>query len=259
MRYFQRRFCITLSLFLPLCGSAAVLITGPSLVVKAYSGNGTFEDYLAGMEAAAEPFTAGNPGHPNCIQFSFREGGGSSFTPLAGIPSAGDADTDSDYFVTMETLPARFQLTSDAHFGSFNAPLPAGNRLITKVTSTGLPDEEHTLYAAGEGGTPGGDPLLLEQTNQPFLHFLHETPGPQLHGLDEGAPFHAMQKVDPSDGDAVDQYLLYLDIDATGGISSGDPMFYLSGANAVPVPEPAFTWLALSIGAVTMLAWQRRK
>jgi hypothetical protein len=68
-----------------------------------------------------------------------------------------------------------------------------------------------------------------------------------------------MQKVDPADGDAVDQYLLYLDIDATGGISSGDPMFYLSGATAVPVPEPAFTWLALSLAAAGTLARQRRK
>jgi hypothetical protein len=159
MRSILSSFLFTISLLIPLYGSAAVLITGPSLVVKPYSGNGTFKDYLAGMEAAAEPFATGNPGHPDWIQFTFREGGGSSFTALAGIPSAGDADTNSDYFGTMETLPARFQLTSDAHFGSFNAPQPSGNRLLTKVTATGWPDEEHTLFASGEGDTPGGDAL----------------------------------------------------------------------------------------------------
>jgi hypothetical protein len=251
MMFSKQNFAIFSAIFVPLCSSAALL-------VKLSSQDLNFNTYIAGMEAAAASFSSRNPGHPECVQFTFSNGS-SSFSDLTALPVAGEADDGSDYFVSMDSLPARFQLTSDAHFGSFNAPQPSGNRLLTKVTATGWPDEEHTLFAAGEGGTSGGDPLLLQQANHPLLHFLQETAGPELHGLDEGAPFHAMQKVDPADGDAVEQYLIYLDIDTTSGISSGDPMFYLSGATPVAVPEPAFTWLALSIGAVTMLVRQRRK
>lgn len=236
---------------MPLCGSAALLVKLPS-------PDTTFNDYISGMEAAAASFSYGNPGHPACIQFTYNNGS-SSFSDRAALPAAGEADPNSDYFLGMDSLPERFQLNGDGHLGSYNAALPAGHRLFAKVTAEGFPDEEHDLFAAGEGGTPGGDPLLLEQTSNPRLHLFHEAPGALLQGLDEGVPFYAMQKVDPADGDAVDQFLLYLDIDATSGISSGDPMFYLSGATPVAVPEPGFTWLALSIGAVTMLVRQRRK
>ncbi len=238
MNSFRYPSALCLLLLIPAFGWA-------DLFQKLPSPNTTFNDYVSGLEDAADSFASAQPGIPEYLKFTFTGPAGPVFTSLTNLPAASDADADSQYFISMANPPYRFRLVDTAHFASFGHAMPDATHLLADVSASGFPDESHPLFASGTGGAAGGEPLLLQSSTASDLRLLQESAGGILHPVDQGAPFHVLQQVDPFDGDSLDEFLLLLDVDAVSGISSGDPLFYLSGTKVTPVPEPALTGLAL--------------